>query len=118
MLSAVLERSASLDTGVATSFGTTAEELAKWLPFSPESRREFVRYHARPASYEGILYWSAWNRPQWFVDRSVPTADRAAVVAALSSGTSVVFWMGFARCRICDKLLGTSDMVAHGMRYP
>ena len=65
-----------------------------------------------------LLYWSASEPPHRFVRDDVPAADRAAVIAALASGQPVMFMMGYAQCRICNKTLGSCDNLTHGMIYP
>jgi hypothetical protein len=65
-----------------------------------------------------LLYWSGSRPPHLYVRDEVPEADRGAVVDALASGQVVVRYMGYANCRICKIVLGSCDMLTHGMIYP
>jgi len=72
----------------------------------------------RTDGYPRLLYWSAADPPQRFIRNDVPPGDRALVIHALLHGWRVVQMAGFARCRICDTALGSSDKAVHGMVYP
>ena len=65
-----------------------------------------------------LLYWSGSIPPHLYVRDGVPEADRAVVIDALASGQVVVRYMGYAKCRICKTVLGSCDMLTHGMIYP
>ena len=65
-----------------------------------------------------LLYWSGSSPPHLHVREGVPEADRAAVIDALAAGQVVLRYMGYANCRICKILLGSCDMLTHGMIYP
>jgi len=59
-----------------------------------------------------ILYWTEAYTPQHFVGRAnaVSASIRKRVVAALQAGEVLTNYKGLAACRICKKLLGSSDL--------
>jgi hypothetical protein len=65
-----------------------------------------------------LLYWGLWRHPRLFIRSDISQVDRAEVIAALKAGRQVVAYLGFARCRICGEILGTSDMITSGMLFP
>ncbi len=65
-----------------------------------------------------LLFWSAKSPPQRYIRPEVPPADRTALIDALRGGRKVAYFMGWARCRICAKPLGTADMLVCEMVYP
>ena len=74
----------------------------------------------RDGHWRRILFWSIskGKRPQDHVRNDIPLADRRLVVEVLATGNRHMGYMGYASCRICSKLLGTSDMEGYGFIWP
>jgi hypothetical protein len=58
------------------------------------------------------------RQPQHCVNKSITKADRAELARALSRGTAVASYTGWANCRICDVQLGTKDLTGWGFIWP
>src|SRR5262245_55519195 len=74
--------------------------------------------HLRP-----LMYWgdAAGERPQDFVDPSVPSWRRDAIVFILQNGVDAhpgIQAKGSAICRICGAQLGSMDLMRFGFVWP
>lgn len=48
----------------------------------------------------------------------VSKEDREAVIEILKNGRTIAEYLGFARCRICNAMLGTKDLAGYGFVWP
>ncbi len=76
-----------------------------------------------PACLIPALYWGRdpGQRPQDFVDPSVPAWARDAIVFVLKNGVDAhpgIQAMGWADCRICGTNLGSMDLTRFGYVWP
>jgi hypothetical protein len=67
-----------------------------------------------------ILFWSTLKgeRPQDFIRTDIPSKYRYRVAELLASGERHISYLGYACCRICGELLGTSDVTGYGFVWP
>ncbi len=63
-----------------------------------------------------LLYWSDDYRPQDFINK--PHPDASKVVAILQNYDRRIPWKGWARCRICDEILGSSCIILGDFMWP
>jgi hypothetical protein len=65
-----------------------------------------------------IMFWDENINPKNFVKVDLSSDDKTEIIKFLSSGTAVNFAKGYARCRICDEPLSSSDSMKGKYIYP
>lgn len=65
-----------------------------------------------------IMFWSEDLRPQDCIRRDIPDETRASAADILSGGRTLARYRGFARCRICQTILGSCDVGNFGFVWP
>jgi len=65
-----------------------------------------------------MLFWSPDAPPHAFVRTDIPDERRQALAAVLKHGRVDTQYRGLAACRVCQRMLGSADLIAYDMIYP
>jgi len=57
-------------------------------------------------------------QPQDCINQNIPRADRIELARALVNGQDLEAYLGYANCRICNKMLGSRDLTGWGFMWP